>query len=159
MSGADPWWVSTPAVRKPPPPERIAAVRRGHACGQSLGQMANSLGVTKGTVAGLVRRHVQGKFDRVHHQKSKGVLPHKPKQKPPKAPAKPPVVQKPVIVPPPPVVLAPSPPAPPGSMSMGCRWTDCEGRPWVFCDQPVKPGTAWCPAHHKRVYAGRGASL
>lgn len=46
-----------------------------------------------------------------------------------------------------------------GLMDVGahdCKWIS--GDPLLadhsFCGKPVKPGTSWCPEHHKRVYSG-----
>ena len=41
----------------------------------------------------------------------------------------------------------------------GCRWIEGEPspvRPGMFCGSPVRPGEAWCAAHHGRVWS-RGA--
>ena len=33
-----------------------------------------------------------------------------------------------------------------------CAWTDSNGRPWVFCQQPRHPGSMYCLEPRRRCY-------
>jgi hypothetical protein len=96
--------------------------------GHSVAAIGAQLGLSKGSVSGLVRRHIQGKRE-IQVPRAK----RERKAKPAPAPVA--------------VVAGPT-----------CQWTDSSGRPWRFCDAPVSgPGSAWCTRHRKIVYTGRGS--
>jgi hypothetical protein len=67
--------------------------------------------------------------------------------------------------PPVPAVAAPKPPrgprreacnpeplAVPTAAFSSCQWTDCEGRPWVFCGAATSPGCVYCAEHRQVAY-------
>ena len=33
-----------------------------------------------------------------------------------------------------------------------CQWPVTNARPWLFCGDPTKPGSSWCPRHHAIVF-------
>ncbi len=33
-----------------------------------------------------------------------------------------------------------------------CQWPVTSARPWLFCGDPTKPGSSWCPRHHAIVF-------
>jgi hypothetical protein len=99
--------------------------------GHSVAAIGARLGLSKGSVSGLVRRHIQGKREIQ--------VPRAKRER--KAKAAP----------------APVAPSPFGVTGPTCQWTESWGRPWRFCDAPVSgPGSAWCTRHRKIVYSGRG---
>jgi hypothetical protein len=46
----------------------------------------------------------------------------------------------------------PAPLAVPTVAFRTCQWTDCEGRPWVFCGAATAPGCVYCADHRQVAY-------
>jgi hypothetical protein len=89
----------------------------------------------------------QRKADRAAQQALEPAPHHKPA--PPPAPA--------VAAPKPPrgprrEACNPAPLAVPTAAFRTCQWTDCEGRPWVFCGAATAPGCVYCAEHRTVAY-------
>jgi hypothetical protein len=46
----------------------------------------------------------------------------------------------------------PAPLAVPTAAFISCQWTDCEGRPWVFCGAATAAGCVYCADHRAIAY-------
>jgi hypothetical protein len=123
----------------PWPDTRVVLLRDLAEQGLSGSEISREMDLTKNQVVGKCRRlgiRLQG-----DNQGNTG----RPRSEQPAVVVRKPVVEAPVIAPP----LAPVRPMPP---ARGCQWHDGTSPMWRVCDMAVKPGTAWCPEHHARVY-------
>jgi len=114
-----------------PTVELIAALRQMRDEGLSFVAIAARLGRTKGQVAGMCRRHLDG-IKTVY-------VPYVKRTRRPWVPLK----QRPPAVP----------------VFGACCYPMTSSRPWIFCEAPViTPGSPYCPKHERKCYVPKAAS-
>ena len=115
---------------------RADKVVKAHAAGMSPADIAHKLGISRGSVAGILFRHRRPKPRKVN----------------PKVPPRY-VVLRLVQPVPAPVSIAAGEPEPLGDRPGGCQWIHGEVEDRLFCGHRTDLGSSWCLYHRRRAFS------
>ena len=144
--------------------DSIDQLKALHKEGLTFKAIAERIGVTRNTIAGLCRRHKLTRIDPLSKKKKTSSVGSGRKSKRPKdtsnlAPRLSKLVVNPRALKPTPVVAQYVNVPEPDPLRLGildltdttCKWA-VEETPFLFCGAPTLGGKSWCPHHYGRVF-------